>query len=78
MENATKSPCFLQESTLPASYLQWGIGEASTDASCFLKDTADKRDLSNAALVLLSNHRRRFGEILRLSEIEIKGRDAWH
>ena len=32
---------FLQESTIPVSYLQWRIGEASADASCFLKDTAD-------------------------------------
>ena len=39
-ENAMKSP-FLQESTIPVSYLQWRIGEASADASCFLKDTAD-------------------------------------
>ena len=41
MENAMKLPCFSQESTLPASYLQWGVGEASTDMSCFLKDMAD-------------------------------------
>ena len=31
---------FLQESTIPVSYLQWRIGEASADASCFLNDTA--------------------------------------
>ena len=35
-----KSP-FLQESTIPVSYLQWRIGEASADASFFLKDTVD-------------------------------------
>jgi hypothetical protein len=32
---------FLQESTLSVSYLQWRIGEAPADASCFLKDASD-------------------------------------
>ena len=35
------SHLFSQESTIPVSYLQWRIGEASADASFFLKDTAD-------------------------------------